>query len=204
MSTAVVCDGCGFVTVVDLTIETLRRIKTGGPNQPGQYDWHRPNERRVGNPLPDWCKGKFILRVDNATTSNAALLLAWGLNGQAAIDLIVPPKKPRWRRPTNVDKHKSGRPPKDADLCIALLYDGRWIWDDGKPHLAFSYRNRRGAPIALYSECADHRNGGCVGFDCPARLAGSVTCDRFGCSNGKLFSDRYADDQYQQEGRRQT
>jgi hypothetical protein len=89
-------------------------------------------------------------------------------------------------------KHVAGRPPAEAQDVLALTPAGKWVADDGEPHLAFSYQishPRRGwpngkggiTPYAISSECD------CTDDCCPKRKAMRLTASRFGAANGVDF-----------------
>lgn len=78
-------------------------------------------------------------------------------------------------------KHPLGRPPEGMKDVERMLSDGRWIYDDGKPGIAFSYQDLRWFPWAMSG------TDGCGGFhddNCPQRRAMDYTCNRWGCANG--------------------
>lgn len=77
-------------------------------------------------------------------------------------------------------RHKMIRPPAGAADVQRMDADGTWAPDDGRPGLAFSYKDGM-FPMAAASECR------CLSWDdsCPANLAGRLTLARWGCSNGK-------------------
>lgn len=79
--------------------------------------------------------------------------------------------------------HKIGRPPAGSTEVLALTRDGRWIEDDGRPHVAFSLKASDGWPVALWAECRCS-----IGDDsCPGRQAMHKTAERWSCANGQRF-----------------
>lgn len=79
-------------------------------------------------------------------------------------------------------RHELGRPPGGCTEVLALLRDGRWVADDGRPHVSFSCKEG-GWPMAIWSDCS------CSLSDsrCPGRRAMDETCARWGCANGRSF-----------------
>jgi len=71
------------------------------------------------------------------------------------------------------------RPPEGAREVERLNADGTWSPDDGRPAVAFSWRDSEGFPRGgAVNTC------GTVNFLAPMDMALNRTCDRFGCANG--------------------
>lgn len=73
--------------------------------------------------------------------------------------------------------HRLCRPPVDAVDCIRLTASGKWVKDDGRPGLAFSWLSPTELPMAGAVACD------CAG-SCPKRKAMDYTARRFGAANG--------------------
>lgn len=87
-------------------------------------------------------------------------------------------------KPKKKRAKKLCRPPKWLTVEVERLGPGgKWAKDNGQPGFAFSGKDDRGFPYAIYpTETKAEREA--WGDDRIANVASRYTCDRFHCSNG--------------------